>query len=136
MLPYGTKNKSRHWTEILDYILSFNSKSNQLQNKNNNQNHNFTKNLKIIGSRQNSHQQYKTNAEYKLEENFENFDKIKMAGDRNCLISTLLIYLNIEIQYTTILKSQMPKTEEDYDLEKEIFTFLNYQDNFYIAERI
>ena len=49
-----------------------------------------------------------------------------MAGDGNYLISSILTYLNIQIQYKTTLRNQMAKTSEDYEWDKEIITTLNY----------
>ena len=59
-----------------------------------------------------------------------------MAGDRNCLISSILTYLDIPLQYTAALRNQMAKIAEDYEQKQEILTSLNYQDNFDIAEKI
>ena len=59
-----------------------------------------------------------------------------MAGDGNYLISSILTYLNIQIQYKTTLRNQMAKTSEDYEWDKEILTTLNYEENFDIAEKI
>ena len=122
--------------EILDYIILQINNNSQYQSINNNSNQNPAKNINIIDTQQNGHQKNKTNEEQKLEESLESFDKIKVAGDGNCLISSILTYLNIPPQHTTTLRNQMAKAAEDYEWDKEILTSLNYEDNLDIAEKI
>ena len=83
--------------EILDYSLSQSDKNNQQENIHNNSNQSTAKILNIIDNTQNCLQQNETKEEYKLEENLENFVKKEVAGDGNCLISSILTYLDIPI---------------------------------------
>ena len=83
-----------------------------------------------------SFQLVKTIEEYKLEENLDNFKKIEVNGDGNCLISSILTYLDIPLQYTKTLRNHIANAAEEYEWNNEILTSLNYQDNIDIAEKI
>ena len=78
----------------------------------------------------------KKNEDYKLEENLENFEKVEVAGDGNCLIASILTYLSIPLGYTTILRNQMAKAAQNFEWNNEILSSLNYQDSIDIAEKI
>ena len=66
----------------------------------------------------------------------DNFKKIEVNGDGNCLVSSILTYLDIPLQHTNTLRNLIAKTAEEYEWNNEILTSLNYQDKHDIAKRI
>ena len=122
--------------EILEYSIKQKTKSEQNKKINDNSKYNTAKTNHISDTIQNKEKQNKTIEEYKLEENLDNFKKIEVNGDGNCLISSILTYLDIPLQYTKTLRNHIANAAEEYEWNNEILTSLNYQDNIDIAEKI
>ena len=122
--------------EILEYSINLNSKSDKNHKINDNSKY-ITAKTKHIGDKiVIDEKQNKKKEEYKLEENLDNFKKIEVNGDGNCLVSSILTYLDIPLQHTNTLRNLIAKTAEEYEWNNKILTSLNYQDKHDIAKRI
>ena len=70
------------------------------------------------------------------EPNIQDFTKIKIKGDGNCLPRTILKTLNLDENDHPYLRKELEKTVENHNYGKKILKGLNYENAKQIAEEI
>ena len=48
------------------------------------------------------------------------YKSVKIAKDGNCLLYSILTYLNIELKYANMLHKLIAKEAEDFELNEEV----------------
>ena len=70
------------------------------------------------------------------EPNIQDFTKIKIKGDGNCLQRAILKALNLDENDQPNLRKELAKTVENHNYSKEILKGLNYENTKQITEEI